>query len=802
MSGQSSILRVCKHYDNFFNLEHLTGDIIIICPSPVIADSVSERLGDRSVATVTISHFSREILKNILADDFGDLFKRKSELNLLLATAWKKQFGQEKTFSLYKQAFNLYTELRSYTLDREVISDILELYPEDIRVAILWFDQLISILEIHDEHSGYVLIKESARMSEEECLTPKGKNIIFWGFPYFSGVQVDMIKSLAIRNHVEIPITEYVYGCSIKTDWVQWFDTEKTIKPVSLEPVECRVVEIGKNKLSSSIERLWDKKETDILLVEKQVSMVQALEISIPKLAFKIPIDFLSHEVEKLFTELASLQAVDDNLLTDTALIYLKEELQGELQQIEGNWKRVKALTLVHSIILTWSELASINDNISLFDLEVLQESSLLDATRNFQYNMVRKPNGKLVGLEGLDALDLERSLYICATSKYNRLNTTGTPFVRGVNEILKDIAPLRRYRFEFEVFKEKITRILRSQNVVLFLEKELEKIDRGWAEIMALHTGSREKISHNSKSTQVKPEYLFLDKKITKKLDTISASRLQHFIDCPAKYYYIKNEPLETRFTDKLSLGPAELGQIEHDVIEKFFTQRGAKNIAEVALEQCTLFLKKENKIISNILRQSYLQEIEMYAQNGVNCLNHFIEADPNVKFIFEKSQVINHHGIQIYTRPDCLIQGDVFRGVLDFKRSASSVASAQEVLAYSKIQLPFYVKYALEKISEQNIMGYISLASPTDSKFWSSEKELLTIAYGCCDKKLSRPKLYLINEWEEYFEEFDSYIGEQIQALQQERDFFVNNKNTKVCNYCPVTYLCSHKINEVSHE
>lgn len=793
---ESSILRICDSYDDFFNLGHLEGAIVIICPSPVVADSVSERLSNPQISTITISQFSREILKKILSKEYDELFKRKSDLNLMLASAWKQQFGQEKSFSLYKQAFNLYTELRSYTLDELVLSHIVELYPEDIRSAIDWFDKLLRALNICDEHEGYSLIKENARMPEQECVTPKEQNIIFWGFPYYSGIQVDMIKSLGIRNHIEIPVTKYVYGQSIKTDWVQWFDTETIPEKCKLDPIECEIIEIGKNRLAASLQSFWDSKEKDVLLVEKQMSISQALEVSIPKLSFKIPVELLSQNVVRIFDELKQEFEVcvqeSREFLTEELLSFLSEKLKKEIAKSNADWKMLQSLALVQDVVTNWFDLASVNERITLFDLDVLKESSLLNTTRNFQYNMVRKPNGRLVGLESIDALDLNRDIYICATQKYNRLNTTGTPFVKGVNEILQDVAPLRRYRFEFEVFKEKISRLLRDPSRTLFIEKELEKIDRGWAEILADHSGRKRVLKFESDIVEDK-DFLFLDKRKKVEIKQISASRLQSYIECPTKYYYQKNEPLETFYSDRSKLSPADLGQIEHEVVELFFKSKASLDkLVDKAFQK---YMEKEEIALDDVLYLSYRQEIKMYSLNGIKILERFKEIDPSINFVFEQSHKIQKHGVTIFTRPDCIVQGKLFRGVLDFKRSSASIASANELLAKDKIQLPFYAQYYLEEISSINLMGYICLANPEESKFWSPEKELAVQAFSCCDKKLYRPKSYVIEEWEQFFEEFDTFIGEKIHSLLTDESFVVHPKNSDVCLYCPVNHLCSHK-------
>lgn len=802
MGLTDKILRVCDSYDQFFDLSHLEGETIIICPSPVVADSVSERVSDASISTITISQFSRENLRRVLGDQrYQQCFKRKSNLNLSLATVWKSRALQnEVSFSstLYNQAFNLYTELRSYTLDHQVLNHILELYPEVIQKAVRLFIEVIDQLEILDEHAGYQIITENARSSEQECQTPKEKNLIFWGFPYFSGIQIDMIRSLAIRNRVEVPITRYVYGHSIKTDWVQWFDTEVTPARSQLPPLHCHKIEIGKTRLAASLKNFMQEsslESMDVLLAQKNPTMAQLSEVAIPRLSFKAPIDLLAGRVKQIFADWKQkleTQSGEKILQTDELLQQFKLQLQESIESGTPRYRDFQAQSISYHVVKEWQELSSLNDIVTAFDLEILVESALLNTTRNFQYNMVKEGYGRLVGLEGLDSIDTQKPTLICATQHYGRLNTTGTPFVKGVNEILQDVAPLRRFRFEFEVFKEKLCQLLQKENCYLFIEKDLEKIDRGWAEILSLHAGEQAKIFVTHPISQ-REEFLFLNEKKVLPVEKVSASKLQSYVECPSKYYFQRNEPLDTFFVDSLVLSPADLGQLEHEVIEHYFKKK-PDQLDQLVASCLSRYLAKNGFQIQNIQRESYHQEIKMYAQNGINFLEKLLELDPTIRYQFEKKKLLDRHSTVIETRVDCLVEGDIYRGVLDFKRSSSSIASANKLLNFEKIQLPFYALYHVEEIQKINLLGYICLADISESKFWSPQKEIAQNLYSCCDKRLYRPKDYVIEEWEDFFCQFDKFIQETIEKLKSDTRFIVDPVDD-ACTYCPVNYLCSRK-------
>jgi len=108
------------------------------------------------------------------------------------------------------------------------------------------------------------------------------------------------------------------------------------------------------------------------------------------------------------------------------------------------------------------------------------------------------------------------------------------------------------------------------------------------------------------------------------KKLDSISisASRLQCFIDCPKKFYFTHIEKTKREIQLLETLRPFNLGSLEHEIIEKYLGRN--KSFEQKIHQQLT------NKIWSDYIRNydlkinltdqyKYMAEILSYSRRGI---------------------------------------------------------------------------------------------------------------------------------------------------------------------------------------
>ena len=109
--------------------------INFICPSPDMADDVfilHKHFDVFRVNATTISHFLQQELRKAsqYLKDNSRRFIHKSELLMHFGILWKKLEPKSPDY-LFPKVYKLFSELRSYTLDREIFAEALELTSED-----------------------------------------------------------------------------------------------------------------------------------------------------------------------------------------------------------------------------------------------------------------------------------------------------------------------------------------------------------------------------------------------------------------------------------------------------------------------------------------------------------------------------------------------------------------------------------------------------------------------------------------------------------------------------------------------
>jgi hypothetical protein len=178
-------------------METISREKVYVAPSPAKADGLRNRLNGKSTQDViTIAKFTSNLVEALWQDQERPPVKRKSEL-LLIFGILKNKYLPELGYEQFNQAYNLFSDLRSFTLNQEALTAVLEEQPESVKNAVLLFWKLLEITGLHDEHGAYQEIAERLRSHEE--VEGLNKTYVFWGFQHLNGQQVDLLKALAIR---------------------------------------------------------------------------------------------------------------------------------------------------------------------------------------------------------------------------------------------------------------------------------------------------------------------------------------------------------------------------------------------------------------------------------------------------------------------------------------------------------------------------------------------------------------------------------------------------------------------------
>ena len=210
----------------------ISGNPLIICPSPLIADGL-RRLMPEHCEIITISKWVTDFLKS-------KNLKRsnKAELMLRLSSVWRHYFPEEEAHLFFK-AFELFTDLRSFSLNIELLSEFLKEIDEVTTKSVLIFWTFLQNETLIDEHLSYQIL------SEMEIKRP----IWIIGFKHLSGTQIDMLKVIGEQTEVNVFFPKEVYPETLSTDWIRWLVPGKKLE-IAHETKSLRVIHFPENKLN------------------------------------------------------------------------------------------------------------------------------------------------------------------------------------------------------------------------------------------------------------------------------------------------------------------------------------------------------------------------------------------------------------------------------------------------------------------------------------------------------------------------------------------------------------------------
>jgi len=170
-------------------METYEGEKVYVTPSPAKADGLRIRLtGMKSQDVITIAKFTSTLVEHLWDNGERPEVKRKSEL-LLIFGILKNKYLPQLGYEQFTQAYNLFSDLRSFTLNEDALTSVLEEQPEEIRRAVELFWKLLELTGHLDEHGAYQQIGERLRSADE--IESLNKTYVFWGFQHLNGQQVD-----------------------------------------------------------------------------------------------------------------------------------------------------------------------------------------------------------------------------------------------------------------------------------------------------------------------------------------------------------------------------------------------------------------------------------------------------------------------------------------------------------------------------------------------------------------------------------------------------------------------------------
>ncbi len=766
----------------------------VVCPNPAVADAfrnnLEEREGSESIETTTIAKF--------LSDLFKDCFpersvSRKSELLKILGTVWKLKFeGEDSAF--FHQSFELFTDLRSFTLDKSLMDQVLESYHPIVSESVKTFWLVLENQSITDEHLAYYDLYNYCRDNPEVLGDEEIPGYVFTGFSHLSANQIEFIKLLGKFTNVLVPIPQDVMNEAMPTDWVDWIKTQAD--DISEIPSEedmgtIETYHFSKGRSNSLLKRIFEKVPGDIILPKKTLSFADVLQCHHKDLFFKNSNDDFETSIKILKEEIAHqfLLSEDDKVGLSELKNFLIEKVRDKKFSSFKDFAHYKLITTFLETLSDYEELSDANSNLKSYDMTILWEVIKLNLPRNFNLPLLKKVSNYILSLKDLYQVDDGKINYILVDSNHDLSvgGTTGYP--KEVQEILVTLGPIRRQGLDFAFYIHHLREILKSPNTKLLIEEGLLEHDQAWASIVGNEQLSRMQLE----GTKAVPRVLEVLQDVgeytpPKKL---SASRMQTYLDCPGKYYYsyvlgLGNEPGKERNID-----PRILGEIEHRVVQGFLDNYNDWDevIFKEMVDKDILSSFDESILENQALREEIDAEVYFYSKQTIIEFLKLKGLDPEISFKFE-SGMDNDEGAG---SADVVIESKVLgRMLFDLKRSGGSIPDKYKIMNQRYIQLWYYLYFLKGKESPFNCFGYINLSDGQTSVVFSNDVELKNKLASVDFLNLEKYEGFK-GEFTDHLENFYDLYKNVKTGLIEKQDYSIMPIDSSSCNFCKGAAICT---------
>ncbi|MBD65201.1 MAG: hypothetical protein CME62_08340 [Halobacteriovoraceae bacterium] len=788
-----NILKINQSKDFYrYVQEHNLIDPIVVCPNPTIADQVRSQFlkMSSSVESVTIAKFIRDQLMSLEVEELSQRYRGKSELMVILGAIWAK-LGKEKDYKKFKKAFNLFTEIRSFSLSEQVLAAVLENYDEELGETVIWIHRFIDQLNIIDEHSSYFLLSEMLRGQELPVDYPKERIIIFYNFEFLTGSQVDLLRSLSLRDHLYIPIFKNVYEGCTSLDWPSWFDQHNTQvieagQSFSL-PEELPTFFYPKGYLNKFLHTL-SLKDQALVLGSKDINRSMLQEVPNRLIKYKAPLDIYSTQF------LAVTKEIEEKLKLSSIPIHeIRDFLQAEVKQgiLDKKFLKIKCILLLLNKINYWAELSDDNIEITHFEFLLLKEATSLDLPRLNLTNLKGQFEGELYHLGQIENINHQQSLMVFS-SHYQGVSMGGSRYTENVEQYLGAIGPLRRSEFDLEILKAKFHEYIHTNTVSLVLEEGLLEHDLALNNM--LESFHLKNVPHAL--TFSKTQYQFSSWQGEYQLKRLSASKLQKFLDCQLKFYLQYGQRINPLIEYQTETSPIDMGVIEHEVIEVYFSHLPQGEFdAELHQKVCIEVFQKhaQQKSYDQLETEVGLLEVRTYTAQVIKFLIA-LQSHYGLTYQFEKSIQLEKEGIQYEGMIDCFAEADTKVFILDFKRSNASFRTFKMIEEFEQIQLWFYLSRIQElglASNKEIVIGYIDLSNIENTTFFGFDEDSLKDL----KQAMSLSKVKYLGELDEKLKHYADIEHKAIQSINSLKEFVAMPSDIKVCHFCGINKICARE-------
>jgi hypothetical protein len=764
------------------HLVEIKGDKKFISPSPAKADGLRTLLGNNSSQEViTIAKFTSNLINILWMDEKKPDVKRKSEL-LLIFGILKNKYFPALGYEQFNQAYNLFSDLRSFTLNVEALTSILDEQPQIIKEAIILFWKLLELTGYCDEHGAYQQITEKLRTYEinEEL----NQTYIFWGFQHLNGQQVDLLRALSMHHKVIIPFPISLKEKIKKSDWISWVkdnQTEETDLELKLNQPKATLVQTNSREISLHLKDLLQSGDQIVLGVSKlspsHMDIIPSLEVS-----FKIPHHILNIELKEISDELKKFTGNHLDL----------SKICDDKMKTSRNLKHYKAWQL-YSDSLT--SILSLTDEIIIVDsffLKVLAEVATLNQPRTSYFPVISSlMTIDLKDMSSLETIDRKRRIVFCIDERFEDIQGLGQNYTESIQKSLASIGPLKRNELEFYFKQCEFNDLFSHGEITVLMNESTLKHSIIWKRMFSDIKLDKREENISRKEKKLKDYLNEFDKSQFR--SNFSASKYQDFIDCPRKFYFAHVDKIFPRIQLEKDFDSITSGTIIHEIIEKYFKQNLIDNqLHKLTRQVMNSYIKEKNLILSN---EVFLQRELIFnhrSRNGIQFVKNLEEIvgekvtwSVEWPFMFQNDYLIKG-------RVDCLGVSSQYLFLLDFKSTEYSASSFKEVVDLEAVQLWIYALASNQLLKEfknkKIVMGYVILDDSSKSNLLSSDDEFID--------KLKQSELSKCYKFKDDFLEMlhgaELKMNTLSATILSEENFPARPRKSSTCTYCELNKVC----------
>ncbi|POB13757.1 PD-(D/E)XK nuclease family protein [Halobacteriovorax sp. DA5] len=755
-----------NHFDELFEENENIKSWQIVCPSPqrsdLYRDYIIRKGHARNTETITVAKFLSDHLN--LDDEQKKL--SKSELMVDLWTFWKSSVNDD--YEKFHFCFELFTEVRSFDLSGSLIEELSQLatLEKDCIAGLMRFHTYLETYNIVDEQKSYQLVSESFRPQEDV-------GYIFIGFDHLNANQIDMLKGMGEKASVYIPFEKSIFNqCDNKIFWPNWVELEQIKEAHEIESISCDYISIPSGRSAEYLSDLISG-EKQILSFSNGLDLTQVNSILLAQKRFKTDFALFFTSVDQLISKVQEQLNLNKGHLSADELVLFLDKL-ALTNMNEKSFMLLKTILAFKKEVLSFSEKATVNENIYNSDLKLLKEVLGLNLPRTSVVNISMKDTGVIGTRDNLFTSERADNQYLYISKDDLGALSSSQRFSNDVLVIFSAFGPLQSKNLDIIILRNQLRRFIQGGGN-LILE---EGLTHGSSIAENLFEGVELNPTHAQASERKSFGTIYSQKAAIP--EKLSPSFIQTYIDCPKKWHLKYAQGVDLDVSSSAFIDRRYIGTINHSVIESYLelhNQYDRGILKELIANTFKRFIDEKSLLPEKIDIESLKLSVESYCSGIIYKLLE-IKNESNVEFFFERdiSKVNEKYKGSI----DLIIKDGDDYYIYDFKTSGGAVPTKTDINDFRKIQLlAYYEAWGVEHNLKGG--GYLCLENLKDSIFVGEEK-FFNEFHSRTNKIESYKK-----------EEFNEFMNETMVSMRSAQSWPAAPLNSGICTFCVANPICA---------